>query len=184
MFAETFRVLRRGGRAVISDIVSAVEVPEHLRADPELWSGCISGAFQEEAFLAAFEQAGFYGIHLVKRESVAWQVVEGIEFRAVTVVAHKGKQGECRDHGQAVIYPGPFKAVLDDDEHLFLRGVPTAVCAKSFAIYAREPYAGRFLLLEPIEPVDPATAPPFDCAPPATGTAPGPCRWHGVRSRA
>ena len=174
LFAETFRVLRRGGRAVISDIVSAVEVPEHLRADPELWSGCISGAFQEEAFLAAFEQAGFYGIHLVKRESVAWQVVEGIEFRAVTVVAHKGKQGECRDHGQAVIYPGPFKAVLDDDEHLFLRGVPTAVCAKSFAIYAREPYAGRFQLLEPIEPVDPATAPHFDCAPPATGTAPGP----------
>jgi arsenite methyltransferase len=174
LFSEIFRVLRRGGRAVISDIVSAVEVPEHLRADPELWSGCVAGAFQEEAFLDAFERAGFYGIHLVKRDSAVWQVVEGIEFRAVTVVAYKGKQGECLDHGQAVIYPGPFKAVLDDDEHLFLRGVPTAVCAKSFALYAREPYAGCFQLLEPREPVDPATAPPFDCAPPATVTAPGP----------
>ncbi len=142
LFAEIFRVLRRGGRAVISDIVSAVEVPEHLRADPELWSGCVSGAFQEEAFLAAFERAGFYGIHLVKRDSAPWRVVEGIEFRAVTVVAYKGKQGECRDHGQAMIYPGPFKAVLDD-EHLFLRGVPTAVCAKSFALYARDPSAAR-----------------------------------------
>ncbi|MGQ0716846.1 MAG: methyltransferase domain-containing protein [Pseudonocardiales bacterium] len=174
LFAEIFRVLRRGGRAVISDIVSAVEVPEHLRADPELWSGCVSGAFQEEAFLAAFEQAGFYGIHQVKRDSTPWQVVEGIEFRAVTVVAYKGKQGQCRDHGQAVIYPGPFKAVLDDDEHVFLRGAPTAVCAKSFAIYAREPYAGHFQLLEPAEPVDPATAPPFDCTPPAPRTAPHP----------
>ncbi|MGH3899220.1 MAG: methyltransferase domain-containing protein [Pseudonocardiaceae bacterium] len=174
LFAEIFRVLRRGGRAVISDIVSAVEVPEHLRADPELWSGCVSGAFQEEAFLAAFEQAGFYGIHLVNRDSAPWRVVEGIDFRAVTVVAYKGKQGECRDHGQAVIYPGPFKAVLDDDEHLFMRGVPIAVCAKSFAIYAREPYAGHFQLLEPAESVDPATAPTFDCAPPATLITPGP----------
>ncbi len=173
LFSEVFRVLRRGGRAVISDIVSAVEVPEHLRADPELWSGCVAGAFQEEAFLAAFERAGFYGIHVVKRDSAAWQVVEGIEFRAVTVVAYKGKQGECRDHGQAVIYPGPFKAVLDDDEHLFLRGLPTAVCAKSFAIYAREPYAGHFQLLQPVEPVDPATAPPLDCAPLTTLTALG-----------
>lgn len=174
LFDEIFRVLRRGGRAIISDIVSAVEVPAHLRADPELWSGCISGAFQEEAFLAAFERAGCYGVHLVRRDSAPWQVVEGIEFRSVTVIAYKGKQGACRDHGQAVIYAGPFKAVLDDDEHVFLRGVPTAVCAKSFEIYSREPYAGNFQLLEPAEPVDPATAPPFDCAPPATLTAAGP----------
>lgn len=164
LFDEIFRVLRRGGRAVISDIVSAVDVPEHLRADPELWSGCVSGAFQEEAFLAAFERAGFYGVHLVKRDSAPWQVVEGIEFRSVTAIAYKGKQGECRDHGQAVVYSGPFKAVLDDDEHVFTRGVPTAVCAKSFEIYAREPYAGAFQLLEPAEPVDPATAPLFDCS--------------------
>ncbi|MGQ0576304.1 MAG: methyltransferase domain-containing protein [Pseudonocardia sp.] len=174
MFDEIFRVLRRGGRAIISDIVSAVDVPEHLRTDPELWSGCISGAFQEEAFLAAFERAGFYGVHLVKRDSAPWQVVEGIEFRSVTVVAYKGKQGECRDHGQAVIYTGPFKSVLDDDEHAFERGVPTAVCAKSFEIYSRAPYAGAFELLEPAEPVDPATAPLFDCAPPAALTTAGP----------
>ncbi len=175
LFAETFRVLRRGGRAVISDIVSAVEVPDHLRADPELWSGCISGAYQEEAFLAAFERAGFYGVHLVKRDPEPWRVVDGIEFRSVTVVAYKGKQGECRELGQAVIYRGPFKAVLDDDEHTYARGVPTAVCAKSFEIYSREPYAGQFLLLEPAVAVDPATAPLFDCAPqtaPPTPTDP------------
>ena len=175
LFAETFRVLRRGGRAVISDIVSAVEVPDHLRADPELWSGCISGAYQEEAFLAAFERAGFYGVHLVKRDSTPWRVVDGIEFRSVTVIAYKGKQGECRDHGQAVIYCGPFKAVLDDDEHVFPRGVPTAVCAKSFEIYSRQPYAGAFQLLEPAVAVGPATAPLFDCAPqtaPPTPTEP------------
>ncbi|MBN9098175.1 MAG: methyltransferase domain-containing protein [Pseudonocardia sp.] len=170
LFAEIFRVLRRGGRAVISDIVASTEVPEQLRADPELWSGCISGALQEEAFLAAFERAGFHGIHLVTRGSAPWQVVEGIEFRAVTVVAYKGKDGACRDHGQAVIYPGPFKAVLDDDGHLLHRGVPSAVCAKTFQLYAQAPYVGLMQLLEPARPVDPATAPPFACTPPGTLT--------------
>lgn len=171
LFDEVFRVLRRGGRAVISDIVSSTAVPEHLRADPQLWSGCISGALQEEEFLAAFERAGFHGIHLVKRDSDPWQTVEGIEFRAVTVVAYKGKHGECRDHGQAVIYPGPFKAVLDDDGHVLERGVPTAVCAKTFALYARAPYTGGLDLLEPVDPVDPQTAPSFPCAPPSTLSA-------------
>ncbi len=170
LFAEMFRVLRRGGRAVISDIVSDRAVPEHLRADPTLWSGCISGAYQEEAFLGAFADAGFYGITLEKRDGPPWQVVEGIEFRSVTVVAYKGKQGECRDHGQAVIYKGPWSTVVDDDEHVFVRGVPAAVCAKSFEIYARAPYAGSFELLEPAEPVNPGSAPLFDCGPP--GTAP------------
>ncbi|MGH3670770.1 MAG: hypothetical protein ACRDSH_09035 [Pseudonocardiaceae bacterium] len=42
------------------------------------------------------------------------------------------------------------------------------MCAKSFDIYSRHPYTGQFVILEPVEAVDPATAPPFDCAPPAT----------------
>src|SRR5205809_819357 len=48
LFDEIFRVLKIGGRAVISDIVSDEEVPEHLQSDPELWSGCISGALTGE----------------------------------------------------------------------------------------------------------------------------------------
>ncbi len=167
LFAEIFRVLRKGGRAIISDIVSDIEVPEHLRADPELWSGCISGAFQEEAFLQAFEDAGFYGVTLDKRDSAPWQVVEGIEFRSVTVVAYKGKQGPCFDHGQAVVLKGPWKSVLDDDAHVYERGVPTAVCAKTFAILSGAPYAGMFELLEPAEAIDPETAPLFACSPTA-----------------
>ena len=167
LFAEIFRVLRRGGRAVISDIVSDVEVPVHLRENADLWSGCISGAFQEESFLQAFEDAGFYGVTLDKRDSVPWQVVEGIEFRSVTVVAYKGKQGPCFDHGQAVILKGPWKSALDDDAHVYERGVPTAVCAKTFELLSRAPYGDFFELLEPAEPIDPATAPLFACAPAA-----------------
>src|SRR5713101_3215236 len=51
LFDEIFRVLKKGRRTVISDIVSDEEVPEEMQNDPELWSGCISGALTEEGFL-------------------------------------------------------------------------------------------------------------------------------------
>ena len=50
LFDEIFRVLKKGGRAVISDIVSDEDAPEEMQDDPELWSGCISGALTEEGF--------------------------------------------------------------------------------------------------------------------------------------
>jgi len=68
LFQEIFRVLRNGGRAVISDIVCDEDVPKELQADATLWSGCISGALREDLFLRAFEDAGFYGLRLLKRE--------------------------------------------------------------------------------------------------------------------
>jgi SAM-dependent methyltransferase len=92
LFAEIHRVLRPGGRAAISDIVADRDVPEPMQNDPELWSGCISGAYREERFLEAFQEAGFSAVQLANRESEPWRVVEGIEFRSVTVLAHKGKE--------------------------------------------------------------------------------------------
>ena len=123
LFAEIYRVLRDGGRAVISDIVADEPVPAHMQDDPELWSGCISGALTETDFLAAFERAGFHGIRLLERQEEAWRTVEGIEFRSVTVEAFRGKAGPCWERNQAVIYRGPFREVLDDDGHRMRRGV-------------------------------------------------------------
>jgi hypothetical protein len=153
LFSEMFRVLRRGGRAVISDIVADEDVPAHLQNDPALWSGCISGAFGEEAFLEAFENAGFYGMEIVKRDEQPWRTVEGIEFRSMTVVAYKGKQGACLERNQAVIYKGPWKKVIDDDGHVLERGARMAVCEKTFQIYNREPYQKDIIAVEPLESV-------------------------------
>jgi arsenite methyltransferase len=164
LFAEMFRVLRNGGRAVISDIVSDEPVPPHLKNDPELWSGCISGAMQEHQFIAAFAAAGFYGMHLLKRDEQPWRTVEGIEFRSVTLAAYKGKQGPCWDCNQAVIYKGPWSEVKDDDGHTLIRGVPMAVCEKTFRLYTREPYARDILPVLPLTPIPLEKAKPFDCS--------------------
>ncbi|HUT93909.1 MAG TPA: methyltransferase domain-containing protein [Thermoguttaceae bacterium] len=166
LFVEIFRVLRLGGRVAISDIVSDEDVPERLQQDPELWSGCISGAFREDRFLAAFEEAGFYGIRIAARQAEPWRTVEGIEFRSLTVVAHKGKQGPCLERNQAVIYRGPFKKVEDDDSHVYCRGQRMAVCDKTFRLLQKEPYAGQFELVEPREAVTAEKAARFDCSRP------------------
>ncbi len=90
LFAEMERVLKRGGRAVISDIVADEDVPDALQADPELWTGCLSGAYREDRFLDAFERAGFYGTRVLERSTQPWQTIEGIGFRSVTIEAWKG----------------------------------------------------------------------------------------------
>lgn len=164
LFAEMFRVLKKGGRAVISDIAADEPVPVHLKDDPELWTGCISGAFQEAEFLRAFAEAGFYGMEILKRDERPWRTVEGVEFRAVTVAAYKGKQGPCWDLNQAVIYKGPWSEVRDDDGHTLIRGVPMAVCEKTFRIYTREPYAWDIIPVLPLTPISLEEARPFDCS--------------------
>ena len=163
LFEEVFRVLRVGGRAVISDITSDEPVPEHLKHDHELWSGCISGAFVESDFLAAFEAAGFHGLRIVDRQAEPWAVVDGIEFRSLTVEAHKGEEGPCLDAHHAVIYRGPWKAVLDDDGQTLHRGERMAVCARTFERFAQPPYADELIAIEPHEPVAEENRKPMNC---------------------
>ena len=164
LFAEMYRVLKRGGRIAISDIVSDEAVPAHLASDPDLWSACVSGSFQEEDFLRAFEAAKFHGIQIEELRTEAYQTVEGIEFRAVTVTAYKGKEGPCIERNHAVIYRGPWKQVVDDDGHTLERGARMAVCDKTFKLYSQAPYAGQFILVPPRVEVALENAGPFDCS--------------------
>jgi len=163
LFNEMFRVVRRGGRVCISDIVSDEDVPAELQRDAELWSGCIAGAYREDAFLDAFDRAGFYGMEIVERDEKPWRTIQGIEFRSITVVAHKGKQGPCWERKQAVIYRGPWRKVIDDDGHVLERGRRMAVCDKTFQIYRREPYARDIIGVEPLESIPLEEATSFDC---------------------
>jgi arsenite methyltransferase len=163
LFAEIFRVLKRGGRVAISDIVSDETVPEAMQRDPELWSGCLSGAFREDEFLKAFEDAGFYGIEIAKRAKAPWQIINGIEFRSLTIVAYKGKHGPCLERNQAVVYRGPFKEVEDDDGHIYSRGERMAVCDKTYQLLFRAPYEGLFDAIEPRISIPLEEAGSFNC---------------------
>ncbi len=154
LFQEIFRVIRPNGRAVISDIVSDEPVPQRLQADPELWSGCISGALTETAFLEAFEEAGFYGVELVKRDSEPWQTVEGIEFFSVTVQAYKPENTPALEKNQAAVYHGPFKRVLEDEGQWFERGQRHAISERTFKRLKKPPFNQFFELISPKKAVE------------------------------
>jgi SAM-dependent methyltransferase len=163
LFGEMHRVLRRGGRVAISDIVSDEDVPAAMKRDPRLWSGCVAGAFREDRFLAAFERAGFYGIELAKYDQKPWQTFHGIEFRSVTVTARKGKEGPCLERRQAVLYKGPWKEVRDDDGHTLQRGRRMAVCDKTYRILTAPPYGEEIIPVPPRHPVPLSKARGFAC---------------------
>lgn len=163
LFREIYRVLKVGGRAAISDIISDEDVPQEMQKDADLWSGCLSGAWREDQFPEEFANAGFHGVHVDKYESEPWQVINGIEFRSATIMAYKGKAGPCLERNQAVIYRGPFRSIHDDDGHEYYRGQRVAVCDKTFRLLMSEPYTGMFIPVEPLNeiPLDAATT--MDC---------------------
>ena len=166
LFREIFRVLKRGGRAVISDIVCDEDPTPTILNDPDLWSGCIAGAFREDEFLEMFERAGFHGIEILSRQAEPWQVIDGIEFRSLTVRAFKGKQGDCWERNQAVIYKGPWRAVQDDDGHTLYRGERMAVCDKTFHLYTdpSSPYQSDLIPVSPHSEIPLESAQPFNCS--------------------
>ena len=146
---EIFRVTKPGGRIAISDIISDELIPEHLKNDKQLWSGCISGAFQELEMLQMFHKAGFIAVSYDKWSEAPWQVVEGIELRSATLKAIKREQTECIDKGHAAIYRGPFSFVIDDEGNEFPRGERMAVCERTYNVLSNEPYKDSFIGIAP-----------------------------------
>tara|TARA_B100000212_G_scaffold326126_1_gene288354 strand:+ start:256 stop:1044 length:789 start_codon:yes stop_codon:yes gene_type:complete len=82
------RVLNVNGRIAISDIVSNKKVPLSLQNDPDLWSGCISGAWYEPELISDFREIGFKNLKFSERSSEPWKIIEDIEFRTVTLVGN------------------------------------------------------------------------------------------------
>lgn len=64
VFREAARLLRRGGRLALADIVTAVQLPESISCDATLWAACIGGAMQQEKYVAAIESAGLRVAHI------------------------------------------------------------------------------------------------------------------------
>jgi len=165
---EIYRVVKPGGRIAISDIISDEAIPEHLKHDPELWSGCISGAFQEQEMLAMFKNAGFQSLSYDKWVNEPWRVIENIEFRSVTLTAVKPEGQTCIDKGHAVIYRGPYSYVRDDDGHEFPRGERMAVCERTFKFCTEGPCRENFIGIIPAVEKEPVNW----CAPPNTRRSP------------
>lgn len=172
VFSEMWRILKDHGRMVVSDIVSDRPLPPHIRANEQLLGECIAGALTEEEFLSSLERAGFYGISVLKK--VFWKEIEGYPFHSVTVRGYKyEKKIGCVFIGQRAIYHGPFKAVVDEEGHLFPRNEAVEVCTDTAARLKNPPYAGIFTVIGPDQSVVEMQGADFSGQP--AGCGPGCC---------
>jgi arsenite methyltransferase len=67
VYREVRRLLRPGGRVVVSDVVSEGELPAAVREDPAAWAACYGGAIPEVEYLAAVAAAGLEDVRVLRR---------------------------------------------------------------------------------------------------------------------
>ena len=67
VFEEAYRVLKPGGRMIISDMVTEGELPDEIRRDPRCWAGCVAGALEIEDYLRKIRKAGFKHVKVLSR---------------------------------------------------------------------------------------------------------------------
>lgn len=102
VFEETFRVLKSGGRLAISDVVASTELPDAIRNDLQLYSGCMAGASQIKELKTILENAGFVNISITPKDESKefikdWAPGKGVEdyVLSASIEAMKPVSGGC-----------------------------------------------------------------------------------------
>lgn len=70
VFKETFRVLKPGGRIMVSDMVLSKELPDFIKDSVDAYVGCISGAIPKDQYVKTVADAGFEEVEIVDERSI------------------------------------------------------------------------------------------------------------------
>ena len=102
VYREAFRVLRAGGRLAVSDVVAREELPDDVKRDLALYSGCLAGATLQSDLVHILEEAGFADIKIRAKGSsdaviTSWEAKRGFESKvfAAEVTATKPTTACC-----------------------------------------------------------------------------------------
>ena len=115
-FHEIFRILKPGGRMVVSDIVTDGPIPVSIKNNEKFRGECLGGALQQEELIAMLQAAGFTAIRLIKR--FPYRTEGDIFFYSLTFAAFKPDQPAAAD----IVYRGPFAALCLEDGTLLRKG--------------------------------------------------------------
>lgn len=136
---EMNRGLKPGGRLYISDPITTLPIPEHLRKNERLRAMCLSGALSYDEYLNKIIEAGFGTIEIKSRrpyrvlDKQHYSVEQNILMESLELVAYKRpvpKDGAHVFAGETIIYFGTEK-LWDEEGHIVPRNIPHPISQKT-----------------------------------------------------
>jgi SAM-dependent methyltransferase len=143
--SEAYRVLKPGGRLIMSDPIATRPIPLHLQQDERLRALCLSGALTYDEYIQHLVAIGFGQVEVRARrpyrllDTHHYNLDRPLLLESLDSVSFKvplPEDGACVFTGKTAIYFGAEPILDDRAGHLLQRGVPLAVCDKTAAQFA------------------------------------------------
>ncbi len=139
---EAYRVIKPGGRLVMSDPIATRPIPPHLQQDERLRALCLSGALTYNEYVQALIDTGFGQVEIRARRPYrllgkeTYKLDQSLLLESLDSVAFKvpiPPDGACVFTGKTAIYAGTEDYLDDNAGHIMQPGIPLAVCDKTAA---------------------------------------------------
>ncbi len=137
---EAYRVIKPGGRLVMSDPIATRPIPLHLQTDERLRALCLSGALTYNEYIQALIDTGFGQVEIRARRPYrllgkeTYQLEQALLLESLDSVSFKvpiPPDGACVFTGKTAIYAGTEEYLDDQAGHIMQPGIPLAVCDKT-----------------------------------------------------
>ncbi|HEY9704855.1 MAG TPA: arsenosugar biosynthesis arsenite methyltransferase ArsM, partial [Allocoleopsis sp.] len=139
---EAYRVLKPGGKLIMSDPISTVSMPKHLQEDERLRAMCLSGAQTYNNYIKHLVNTGFGQIEIRAKRPYrllnkdSYNLEDHLLLESLDTVSFKVSipdDGVCVFTGKTAIYFGKEDSFNDGKGHILPQGIPQAVCDKTAA---------------------------------------------------